>query len=107
MKRHVTIEDIHEHWKDFVAFEDAPLMGDGMVEYYAYAHLDGTMASPRDYDIRATAYADISEWADDDDPGRLWEEWETLRNPDYRDLCEELAEKINEELEELEEDEDE
>lgn len=64
---------------------------DGEVEFVnAYYNADETFTEP----------ADISEWAGDEGPDRLYEEFETVDNPDFMRMCDRFADQINEYLEE-------
>lgn len=53
-----------------------------------------------DADATFTAEADISEWADDENPARLEEEFETTENEDIMRMCRDLAFQINDWIEE-------
>ena len=63
-----------------------------------YNHSDGvtTIVKPVSHDA-------IAEWENDTDPERFWEEFETLDNPDFRQLLEELLEEVNAAIAEIKE----
>ena len=91
---------------DTVAFEDCYGEERGNVLYYAHIKVvDGEVEFVESYDdadATFTEKADISEWADDENPARLSEEFETTENEDFMWVCKFLAFQINDWLKENE-----
>ena len=78
---------------DSAAFEPDPT-DNSKVLYYLHITDDGEIASSYyEADESFTAEADIEEWADDEDPSRLYEEFETKENEQFMDVCQRLADK--------------
>ena len=75
----------------------------GEVTYYAHIKVDDDgevefVSAYYNADESFTEFADISEWAGDEDPSRLCKEFETTDNPDFMRMCGRLADKINDYL---------
>ncbi len=76
---------------DSTAFEQDPT-DNSKVLYYLHITDDGEIVSSYyEADESFTAEADIEEWADDEDPSRLYEEFETKENEQFMDVCQRLA----------------
>ncbi len=76
---------------DSVAFEPDPT-DNSKVHYYLHITDDGEIVSSYyEADESFTAEADIEEWADDEDPSRLYEEFETKENEQFMAVCQRLA----------------
>ena len=106
MKKEITAMDVANGIINSgnVSFEDEG-GAKGEVTYYAHIKVDDDgevefVSAYYNADESFTELADISEWADDEDPSRLYEEFETIDNPDFMRMCDRLAYKINKYLEE-------
>ena len=76
---------------DSVAFEADPT-DSSKVLFYLHITDDGEIVSSYyEADESFTAEADIEEWADDEDPSRLYDEFETKENEQFMDVCQRLA----------------
>lgn len=102
--KHITAQEVARHIiYNNVALEMVP--GDSTkAEYYLHITDDGELTCYYDEaDESFTVIADISEWADDETPDRLYEEFERTDNADFMEVCRNLAEQANEYLESIEE----
>lgn len=85
---------------DSAAFEPDPT-DNSKVLYYLHITDDGEIVSSYyEADESFTAEADIEEWADDEDPSRLYEEFETKENEQFMDVCRRLADKATDYIKE-------
>lgn len=65
--------------------------------YHIMLNEDGDFVSNRDNAATVLTYSvDISEWADDDSPERFYEEFETLDNPEFKELVARITREVNE-----------
>lgn len=104
MKKEITAMDVANGIINSgnVSFEDEGGVK-GEVTYYAHIKINDKgeaefVSAYYNADESFTEPADISEWADDEDPCRLYEEFETTDNPDFMRMCGRLADKINDYL---------
>lgn len=85
---------------DTTAFEPDPT-DSSKVLYYLHITDDGEIVSSYyEADESFTAEADIEEWADDLDTSRFYEEFETLKNEQFMDVCRRLADKATDYIKE-------